>query len=178
VIRGVVIDDRGAPVPSLEVAALGEGPGGTATAGADGRFVLAGLRPGHYLITASGHDYVLAAGTPVALATVDLDGVRVVVRRGLQIKGHVEPRQIAEVSIDIGRLVDDLHPIGRSDDLPPITTGPDGEFAFSPASPGSFTVCARCPNGDRGEQAGEATAGMAEVVVRVAPGASIAGAAP
>jgi uncharacterized GH25 family protein len=175
VIRGVVVDDRGAPVPSLEVAALGEGPGGTATAGADGKFVLAGLRPGHYLITASGHDYVLAAGTPVALATTDLDGVRVVVRRGLPIKGHVEPRQIAEVSIDIGRLVDDVHPIGRSGDLPPITTGPDGEFAFSPVSPGSFTVSARCPNGDRGEQAGEAAAGMAEVVVRVAPGASIAG---
>jgi hypothetical protein len=175
VIRGVVVDDRGAPVPSLEVAALGEGPGGTATAGADGKFVLAGLRPGHYLITASGRDYVLAVGTPVALATADLDGVRVVVRRGLQIKGHVEPRQIAEVSIDIGRLVDDVHSIGRSDDLPPITTGPDGEFAFSPARPGSFTVSARCPSGDRGEQAGEAAAGMAEVVVRVAPGASIAG---
>jgi hypothetical protein len=175
VIRGVVVDDRGAPVPSLEVAALGEGPGGTATAGADGTFVLAGLRPGHYLITASGHDHVLVAGTPVALATADLDGVRVVVRRGLQIKGHVEPRQIAEVSIDMGRLVDDVHPIGRSGDLPPITTGPDGEFAFSPASPGAFTVAARCPDGDRGEQAGAAAAGMAEVVVRVAPGASIAG---
>jgi hypothetical protein len=175
VIRGAVVDDRGAPVPSLEVAALGEGPGGTATAGADGTFVLVGLRPGRYLITASGPDHVLAAGTPVALATADLDGVRVVVRRGLQIKGHVEPRQIAEVSIDIGRLVDDEHPSGPSGDLPSITTGPDGEFAFSPASPGSFTVLARCPNGDRGEQAGEAAAGMAEVVVRVAPGASIAG---
>lgn len=124
---------------------LGEGPGCTVTAGADGKFVLAGLRPGHYLITASGHDYVLAAGPPVALATADLDGVRVVVRRGLQIKGHVEPRQIAEVSIDIGRLDDDVHPIGRSSDRPPIATGPDGEFAFSPASPGSFTVSARCP---------------------------------
>jgi hypothetical protein len=175
VIRGGVVDDRGAPVPSLEVAALGEGPGGTATADADGKFVLVGLRPGHYLITASGHDYVLVAGTPVALATADLDGVRVVVRRGLQIKGHVEPRQTAEVSIAIARVVDDVHPFGRSGDLPPITTGPDGEFAFSPVSPGSFTVSARCPNGDHGEQAGEAATGMAEVVVRVAPGASIAG---
>jgi Carboxypeptidase regulatory-like domain len=175
VIRGVVVDERGAPVPALEVAARGEGPGGTATAGADGTFVLAGLRPGHYLITASGYDHVLVAGTPVALATADLDGVRVVVRRGVLIKGHVEPRQIAEVSLDIGRLVDDLHPIGRSDDQPPITTGPDGEFAFSPVSPGSFTVSARCPNGDRGKQAGEAAAGTVEVVVHVAPGASIAG---
>lgn len=174
VIRGGVVDDSGAPVPSLEVAALGEGPGGTATAGADGSFVLAGLRPGHYLITASGHDYVLAAGTPVTLATSDLDGVRVVVRRGLEIKGHVEPRQICEISLAIARLVDDEHPPGR--DLPPITTGPDGEFSFSPAGPGSsFAVSARCPSGDRGEQAGQSAPGLAEVIVRAAAGASIAG---
>lgn len=173
VIRGVVVDDRGAPVPLLEVAAFGEGS--TTRAGADGKFVLAGLRPGRYLITASGPDHVLDAGTPVTLANTDLDGVRVVVRRGVQIKGHVEPRQIAEVSIDIAQLVDDEHPFGLIGEFPPIVTGPDGEFAFSPVSQSPFRVSARCPNGDRGEQEGSATPGMAEIVVRVAPAASIAG---
>jgi protocatechuate 3,4-dioxygenase beta subunit len=175
VIRGAVVDDGGAPVPSLEVAALGDGAGATATSGADGSFVLAGLRPGHYLITSSGHDHVLAAGTPVDLAAADVDGVRVVVRRGQAIKGHVEPRQICEVSIDVPRPVDDLHPAARSSDLPPITTGAGGDFGFSPVSPGPFTMAARCPGGDRGELAGQAAAAMTELVVSVASGASIAG---
>lgn len=175
VIRGTVVDERGARVPFLEVAAHGERPGITTRAGADGAFELAGLAPGSYLITASGPDHVLDAGTPVALGEVDLDGVRVVVRRGLQVAGRVEPRQVCEVSIAIARMVDDEHPIGLTGELPPIATGADGEFAFSPVSASPFQVSARCPSGDRGVQEGVAAPGAAALVVRVAPSASIAG---
>src|SRR6202035_1516725 len=86
--------------------------------------------------------------TPVELGTKDVDGVKIVVRRGIKLKGHVEPRQICSVKIDL-----DDRELGP--DMPmmqgaPVTTGADGEFAIGPLSPVEYKVDARCPSGDQG----------------------------
>jgi hypothetical protein len=119
-------------------------------------------------------DALLPAGTTsVELATRDLDGVKVHVKQGLRIQGHVEPRQICDVQLD----VDESSPGG---DVPmslfaPVTTGPDGVFDLGPAHAGRYRIVARCGSGDQGQLELAAKSGMAAVVVAVKPGASIAG---
>lgn len=175
VVRGTVVDDSDKPVAKQHVLAIGQGPSSEVESAPDGTFVIEGLFPGHYFITASSDSYVLATGKPIELATADVDNVKVVVRRGLQVKGHVEPRQVAEVRLDMARTIDDDHPFAAWSDLAPVTTGADGEFVFSPAMPSHATVSARAASGDQGTQPIDITDKLGEVIVRVAPGASIAG---
>ena len=175
VVRGTVVDEAGKPAAGVHVSALGQGPSSDVDSASDGSFVLEGLTPGHYVVAGASEEYVLVTGAPIDLASTDIDKVKVVVRRGLQVKGHVEPRQVAEVSLDLAQVWDDNHPPGAVTELPPITTGADGEFVFSPATPTHATLTARCTSGDQGSQAIEITPKLGDVVVRVAPGASIAG---
>lgn len=174
VISGVVVDEGGAPVANVEVNAFaqGRGRGGDARSGADGAFTLAGLAPGGYALMASGGDHLAHGMTPVELADKDVADVRVRVRRGIQITGHVEPRQICEVSHDIAD--EELGP-GLPTLIAPRTTAVDGEFSLGPATAGKARLRARCPGGDQGEAAITVAAGMAPVVLKVSPGASIAG---
>jgi protocatechuate 3,4-dioxygenase beta subunit len=173
VIRGLVVDDSGAPAADVEVTAFG-GPGNDANAKTDGKgaFVLEGLAPGRYMLMARSDALLPAGTTPVELATRDLDGVKVHVRRGLRIQGHVEPRQICEVQLDIDETA-------LGGELPvmfaPVTTGPDGAFDIGLAHAGSYQIVARCASGDQGRLDIAAKPGMAAIVVAVMAGASIAG---
>lgn len=173
-IRGVVVDDSGSPAPGVEVSAFsGPGGGAHATSDAKGAFVLEGLSPGKYMLVGRGNAFVPAGATRVELAANDVDGVKVNVRRGVRIKGHVEPRQVCEVKLDLEEQA--MRPGQMPSLVAPITTGDDGAFELGPVQPTAYQVSARCPSGEQGTKRVEATAGMAGVVVEVKPGASIAG---
>lgn len=170
VIRGRVVDDTGAPAPGATVRAFSRGEGSQSQADAAGAFTFAGLRPGEYHVTAHASAYLPAGGTQVALADKDVDGVVVTVRRAARIKGHVEPRQECDV----------LHELGEGGHGPLMlisgtTTGPDGEFELGPVGDGPATLSARCASGDQGQARIDVAPGMPDAIIKVAPGASIAG---
>jgi len=176
VVRGIVVDEHGAPAPNVEVSAFGPDRGDTsATSNAKGVFAIEGLAAGTYMLIGRGDNFLPAGPTRVEIDTKDVDGIKVNVRRGIEIKGHVERRQICEVE-----LVPDERRPGRAGDMPMImmgaeTTGPDGNFSLGPAHETAYDVKARCPNGEQGTKSIDAKAGMGDVVVEVKPGASIAG---
>ena len=170
VIRGTVVDDQGTPVAGAKVSALAEGGEAEAPSDARGAFVIEGLTAGQYTLVAASDAFVPADGTPVELADKDLDHVIVRMRPGTRLKGHVEPRQVAEVRLDVAD-----NDLAMPMMISPITTGPDGAFELGPVAPGKGALAARCPSGDQGSMELEMTPGMAEIVLRVAAGASIAG---
>ena len=172
VVRGIAVDETGATVPGITVSANGREGGDEVKADAKGAFAIVGLAPGQYFLTATSAELVPAGGTPIELADKDLEGVKVSVRRGTKIVGHVEPRQICEVAheIDDSELGPQMPMM-----LAPITTRIDGEFAIGPATAGKAKLTARCASGDQGSLSIDVRQGMAEVVIEVTPGASIAG---
>jgi protocatechuate 3,4-dioxygenase beta subunit len=169
-VRGVVVDDTGAPATGVTVSAFDDSA--TAESDAKGGFELSGLSPGKHMLIGRGGDFIPGGMTPVDVGTKDLDGVRVTVKRGLAIKGHVEPRQVCDVRLDI-----DDRALGP--DLPmlvsPVTTAADGAFELKPVSAVGYTIVARCASGDQGSQAVTVAPGAPEQIVHVTPGASIAG---
>lgn len=174
VIRGVVVDDSGAPAPGVGVIAF-SGPGSSARATADdqGAFVIEGLAPGKYMLVGRGGTFLSAGATRVELAARDVDGVKVHVERGVRIAGHVEPRQVCEVQLVLDGQT--MRPGQMPTLLAPIATGDDGAFELGPVQPGHYQVSARCPSGEQGTKQVEASAASADIVVEVRPGASIAG---
>ena len=169
VIRGRVVDDAGAPAANLTVRASTRGTGGEATGDAAGAFTLEGLAPGEYAIIADGDGYLPAGPARVAFGDEDVAGVVVTVKRGVLIAGHVEPRQPCEIQVD-------SEPQGGTMMLVAGTaTGAGGEFTIGPTVGGRLTLTARCTSGDQGEVQIAPAPGMAETVLRVTPGASIAG---
>jgi protocatechuate 3,4-dioxygenase beta subunit len=168
-IRGRVVDDTGAAVPGIEVRALSRGEATRSQADAAGGFVLDGLAPGSYIVTARSDGYVPGASVRVALADKDVDGVVVTVRRGVTLRGHVEPRQVCEVQPE------PTEERGLMMATPHGSTADDGEFQLGPLPDGEARLTARCPSGDQGAAAVRVGPGMADVVLRVTPGGSIAG---
>ncbi|MBX3159459.1 MAG: sigma-70 family RNA polymerase sigma factor [Deltaproteobacteria bacterium] len=166
-IRGKVVDDAGAAVSKVTVSAFGGPEPGTAISGDDGAFVLAGLAPGRWALGGTSDGHISDGQAIVELMKTDVDGVAVRVRRGLEVKGHVEPREVCDVEIS-----------NAERDVPrryATTTSADGAFHFAPFGPGQATLVARCPNGDQGTLAVAVAAGGGESVVPLAPGGSIAG---
>jgi hypothetical protein len=178
VIRGTVVDEGNVPVAGAKVSAIGRGARDReATTDEKGAFALEGLGAGRWGLVARG-DAILP-GTParVELKDRDVDGVVVRARRGVAIKGHVEPRQVAEVSLEPegggGPLMGPLSGGPRS-----VVTGPVGAFELAPVAPGPAKLSARCPSGDQGSvavTAAGAGGGATDVVLRVGPGGAIAG---
>jgi RNA polymerase sigma-70 factor (ECF subfamily) len=164
-IRGKVVDDAGAPASNVTVTAMAGGHE-TTTPDAAGAFVFEGLPPDRWLLSAASDRYLASGDAVVDLAKSDVDGVVVRVRRALEARGHVEPREVCEVEITKTEG-DDPTPRRAS-----MITGTDGAFHFAPFGPGTATLVARCPSGNQG------TAGITiggESIVRTAPGGSIAG---
>jgi protocatechuate 3,4-dioxygenase beta subunit len=168
-IRGTVVDEAGAAVSAARVLVLGA-RGGDATTDAAGAFALDGVAPGKLALIARGPGHVAASVTPVEVKDADVDGVVVRVRRGVTLRGRVEPPQVAEVRFEperrAGRML-----LG----LGSVTTGADGTFELGPALPGSGTLTARAASGDQGSLDVTVAEGMPELVVTLSPGGSIAG---
>ncbi len=167
VVRGTIVDEAGTPVAgSIEIE--GQRTGRLEDTDKRGAFAVTGLAPGHYTLRGHADDFVPAASPDVELADKDVDGVRVVVRRGVKIKGHVDPRQICDVSAE-------TEGVRGASVFEPTTTAADGEFTFGPADNGAVTLAARCPSGDQGSLEIHVAPGLAEQIVKVTPGGSIAG---
>lgn len=173
VIRGKVIDEAGAPVANAEVFNLGEDRGGDEVkSDAKGAFVIEGASLGKHMLLARTDDHVSAGLANVELKDTDIEGIVLRVERGLKLRGRVEPRQVAEVTFDTGEAGADMTRLVM---VAPTTTGADGVFEIGPVLAGKGTVSARCASGDQGSLEVSVAAGMPEVILKVTPGASIAG---
>jgi len=170
VIRGHVVDEAGAPAASAVVHAVTRGNASDATVDAVGAFVLDGLLPGEYVLVGGGEGYLPAGRAQVAFGDQDVDGIIVTVKRGLTITGHVEPRQPCEIQVDTTASAGDLMTISTA-----ASSGADGAFAIGPVRDGHARLSARCASGDQGEVTVQASPGMPDTILKVAPGASIAG---
>jgi hypothetical protein len=169
-IRGVVVDEAGAPAADVEIATFGpediEGK-----SNAKGEFVIEGVPPGRYALFGRNDQFLPAGRTPVEVADKDVDGVKITVARGIRVKGHVERRQVCEVELDAGMRRPGAMPMFFS----PVTTAEDGEFEIGPVRAGGVDLEARCASGDQGKLHVEVAPGLAPVTIEVKPGASIAG---
>ncbi len=173
VVSGTVVDETGTPVADIEVTANGRHRGGgDAKTDAKGAFTITGLSPATYFLMARNETFVPQGGTPIELADKDLTGIKVTVQRGAKIVGHVEPRQVCEIHHDIEDR--ELGP-GMPMLLGPKQTTADGEFTFGPASAGKAQMRARCPSGAEGSMPIDVRVGMAPIILKVTPAASIAG---
>lgn len=171
-VSGVVRDDQGTPRPGLEVTAQGPRTGDSEITDEAGAFVFAELLPGPYALSARGGEYVADGITKVELVDKDLTKLEVRVRTGLQIAGHVEPRQICTVSYEVA---DDAPSEVGAPGLVPATTTADGVFTLGPAVAVKAKLIARCDSGDRGALAIDPKPGDPPLVLAVTGGASIAG---
>ncbi|MBX3162172.1 MAG: sigma-70 family RNA polymerase sigma factor [Deltaproteobacteria bacterium] len=169
-IRGKVVDDAGAPASGVTVSAVGDGIDGGETLSDDaGAFVLGGLPPNRWVLRGKSDSVITDGQTIVPLKDSDVDGIVVRVRRGVDVRGHVEPRGVCDVEISKAERGDS---VPRRDST---TTTADGAFRFAPFGPGDATLSARCPNGDHGTVTVAVAAGGGDTIVPVAPGGSIAG---
>jgi RNA polymerase sigma-70 factor (ECF subfamily) len=167
-LRGRVVDDGGASASNVTVRAFGGGDTAEAVSDAAGAFVFEGLSAGRWALSGTSEQYIANGQAIVPLNKSDVDGIVVRVRRGLEVAGHVEPREPCDVEISKTEPGD---PIPRHDSM---TTNADGAFHFTPFGLGKATLSARCPNGDQGTIDVTVTAG-GDNVVRVAPGGSMEG---
>ncbi len=171
-IRGKVVDETGAPAVAVTVRAVdGRGEQGNATSDDIGSFVLEGLAASRWMLQGMGERYLVEGHTLVDLKTSDVDGIVVRVRRGLEVRGHVEPRQVCDVALPEADTGD---PSTRRESMT-VTTSDSGDFRFAPLAPGKAAAAARCPNGDEGAIDVTVSADASEHIVPVRPGGSIAG---
>ena len=141
-----------------------------------GAFTLAGLAPGSYALAAHSDDYRLRRRRRGSRsATKDVDGVRVRVRRGVHLKGRVDPRAGRATS----RSTSTTRPgaacgcrcCAAATSRPPTARSSSGH-----SPPGSVHRERALPERRRRQRARRRRRpGMAEVVIAVKPGASIAG---
>jgi protocatechuate 3,4-dioxygenase beta subunit len=168
-IRGKVVDEGGAPAAKVTIETLGAPERDTAVSDEAGAFVLEGLPPGRWSLSGAGDRYISDGQVIVELKKTDVDGIVVHVRRGLEVTGHVEPREICDVEI---ANTERNEPMARRY---ATTTNADGAFHFEPFGAGNATLIARCPNGDQGTSTVVVAPGGGETIVPVAPGGSIEG---
>lgn len=170
-IRGKVVDETGAAVAAVTVHASDEER--TATSNSSGEFVLEGLAPSRRMLFGTSDRFVPEGHAIVEVKTSDVEGIVVHVRRGIDVKGHVEPREACEVALAKNDGGDDDEAFARNHTT--LTVDERGEFRFGPLSSGTATLTARCPNGDEGKVDVVVAASAADSVIAVAPGSSIAG---
>ena len=170
VIRGHVVDDSGVAAPRVQIRAFTRGGGSATVADTAGSFVLEGLRPGEYDVTASGETYLQSAEARISLTDKDVDNIELMVKRGRTLKGHVEPRQICDVQQEPDDRAAMMMPPASS-----ATTGADGAFSLGPLGDGATILSARCASGDQGSTRVTVARDMPEAIIKVAPGGSIAG---
>lgn len=170
-IRGLVVDEQGAPAPNVEINSFGPGDDITGRSNAKGEFVIDGVPPGRYSLVASSDQFMPASPVRVEVAEKDVDGVKVTVTRGLHVKGHVERRQVCDVELDLGMR----RPGMMRMFVAPVTTTDDGEFDIGPVQPGAIDLEAHCTSGDVGAKHVEVSPTMAAVALDVKAGGSIVG---
>jgi protocatechuate 3,4-dioxygenase beta subunit len=183
-ISGVVVDQRGAPVPGayLSVSLVDGQDFGEATTGDDGAFKIGALSGGgDYAVRImaskqSRQRYEPATGRPfprvaVADGSSHVDGVRFAVKiERLQIAGRVvddQGKPVPDARVDAH--VDDEPYFGGG--APSAVTDADGAFAIADLLAGSYALSARAGNGAETDSAAAIPAGTRDVrLVLAAPG--------
>lgn len=143
-IRGKVIDDTGATVAHASVTAVADSEGGKATSDEKGAFVLEGLPPNRWALRGTSDRHIADGQAIVELKKSDVNDIVVRVKRGLVVKGHVEPRKVCD--IEMTAVVQDAPFIQPRS----AATTPSGDFEFRPLASGKATLAAHCPRGEQG----------------------------
>jgi protocatechuate 3,4-dioxygenase beta subunit len=177
-VSGTIVDDAGAPAPEAVAYLTGDMTVENETADASGAFTFEGVKPGHYSLLGGGGGF-LDSTAPVAItvAHAPVTGVKLVVRRGATIRGHVDPPSVAHVEVardpTMGGAMD-LHSF--LEDRVATEAGPDGAFTLGPVEPGTVDVVARAADGRKGKASvAVAKTGADGVVIHLARGAVLAG---
>ena len=136
-IRGRVVDEGGVPASKVTVSVFGGGERDKIISDDTGAFVLEGLPPSRLALSGTSDRYISDGKAIVELKKTDVDGIVVHVRRGLEVSGHVEPREVCDVEISNTER-DDARRYST-------TTNADGGFHFAPFGVGNATLIARCP---------------------------------
>jgi Carboxypeptidase regulatory-like domain len=151
-ITGVVLDEAGKPVAGATAIAVGLGSGwaGTAVTDDQGAFAFEGVKPGRFMLSAGGEHWLGSEPVMVMVRGAGIDGVKLTVRAGRAIRGHVDPPAVADVEIarDPGKIGLDLGALmigGTSTEA-----GADGAFTLAPVEEGETTLTARATDGRRG----------------------------
>jgi hypothetical protein len=142
-IAGVVVDAAGKPIAGARVVARARGSSSDANSGSDGRFVVRGLPPATYSVSAS--DSTRASPVASVDAKADIRDVRLVAVDGT----------IAGMVVDSGgTLVPEarveLMPMLGEPEIGPVEDIADahGHFTLGPVPAGSYIVRAHWPGGD------------------------------
>jgi len=197
---GIVVDERGAPVPGASVVVTAPRPSGKGfdflsmirelprpprpthmtQSGDDGRFRLTGVPPGTYLVYARKPGFATGAQRSVLVEpAAALQPIRLVLPKGFRVTGRVVRRDDASVAgiPVIAFRDDDLQTFGDAA-LPTKvveTTNRDGEFVLEGLATGRWSVVA-APQGETMTAAENVVVPRATFVeIRLEGGASLAG---
>jgi protocatechuate 3,4-dioxygenase beta subunit len=179
-VRGRVVDAKSpdAGIANAKVRLGAGGPDGLATeTDAEGNFELFGVLAGDYMLDATADGYGLSLpGTP-AHVEGDVEGLVLALDAGLEIRGRVEPPQLAQVRLDFKpeqmRMGTALMVSSAAGG---VETEADGTFVIGPVSPGDITVIATAADGTAGETSVTVAAEGADgVVVKLQPRATVRG---
>ncbi|MFV8755540.1 MSCRAMM family protein [Nannocystaceae bacterium ST9] len=181
--RVVAADDADTGIAGAEIG-LGSalGPGGSAIADGEGRFVIHGVLPGGYELFAEAEGWLpQLPPTRVSVSPDRNDELVVALARGQAIRGRVEPATNAEIGIELepervgGGMAMNMAMMMTSSTI--VTSDPaTGEFELSPIQPGSYTLVAKAADGRGGRLEVEVgPSGAQDVVIRLEPRAKLAG---
>ncbi|MFT3696195.1 MAG: carboxypeptidase-like regulatory domain-containing protein [Kofleriaceae bacterium] len=165
-VSGIVVDEADHPVGGATVTSNHDRDTNVISK-PDGTFTIVGLAPGRYELTAESTTHLWLASTRVDVALKDITGVKITVATAKHFKGHVEPREVCDITVaapDHTRHYDVA-------DLA-TSTAADGAFDIGPIRALAYQLIAHCANGDEGEATAIADG---ETVIQVKPGGVIAG---
>jgi len=143
----------------------------------EGKFLLAGVLPGHYTVGASASGYAPSfPGTAVDVTGKQADVV-VELKAGAMVVGRVDPPTVAEVKLELSP--DSMMMGGGFVVLAAaggVNTDGDGEFEIGPVRPGKTTLTARASDGRAGRVEVEVgPEGATDVIIKLEPRATLAG---
>ena len=178
-LAGRVVDEKERGVEGAKVALWSPDAGsawGLATVSrADGAFRIDGVPPGNYGVRAQSTESTMLFNTdPIRVGARDVEGVKVVVRRGASVVGTVVTAN--ETPVPDAEIQSDA-PINNRQSVARRASGADGSFRIPGLAAGKFVLLARHPEHGLGRQEIVVAEGR-EVPVKIRltdRGASVAG---
>ena len=183
-LRGRVVasDDAKLGIAGAEIdLSSPTGPSVSATADAEGHFVIHGVQPGGYELFASAEGWLPRfPPTRISVALDQPNEVSIALERGQAIRGRVEPATRAEITIDLkpGKVEFGGSGMGMMmSSSASATSEPDqGSFVLAPLAPGSYTLVAKAADGRGGSVEVEVgPSGADDIVIVLEPRAKLSG---